>query len=49
MRVLQSQQPTKQDEIAARQRFLLKQRLQRGAKLRLHHVKQPFLQMKDHS
>jgi len=39
----------KQDEIAARQGFLLNQHLPRGMKLRLTDVKQMFLEMRDHA
>ena len=38
----------RQDEIAARQVWSLKQHLPRGTKLRLADVKQLFLQMRDH-
>ena len=37
-----------QDEIAAKQVWLLKQHLPRGTKLRTSDVKELFLQMKDH-
>jgi hypothetical protein len=39
----------KQDEIAARQGFLLNQHLPRGLKLRLTDVKRMFLEMRDHA
>jgi hypothetical protein len=38
-----------QDEIAAKQVWLLKQHLPRGTKLRTSDVKELFLQMRDHS
>jgi hypothetical protein len=39
----------KQDEIAARQCWVLQQHVPRGTKLRLSDVKEMFLQMKDHA
>jgi hypothetical protein len=38
-----------QDEIAAKQVWLLKQHLPRGTKLRTSDVKELFLQMRDHA
>ena len=38
-----------QDEIAAKQVWLLKQHLPRGTKLRTADVKELFLQMRDHA
>jgi hypothetical protein len=39
----------KQDEIAARQCWVLQQHVPRGSKLRLSDVKEMFLQMRDHA
>ena len=39
----------KQDEIAARTGWMLKEHLPRGTKLRLTDVKELFLQMRDHT
>ena len=47
--VFQSKDQLKQDEIDAKQGWLLQQHLPRGAKLRITGLKQLFLQMRDHA